>query len=74
MSHGLASVREERHQENAWRDKHPQFVQSNLAKVEFLPLQSEAENFSLPDIISNVLLVIPFGLFLAGSGFRALDV
>jgi len=74
MSHGLASVREERHRENAWRDKDSQFVQFSLAKVEFLPLPSEGENFSLPDFMSNVLLVIPFGFSWRGAGFRALDV
>jgi VanZ family protein len=50
----------------------PHFVRSNLAKVEFLPFQAGVKNVSLPDIVSNVLLFIPFGLLLAESGFRSL--
>jgi len=48
------------------------FVRSNLAKAQLFPFQSGVKNFSLPDVVSNVLLFIPFGLLLAGSECRAL--
>jgi len=50
----------------------PDFVRSNLAKVQFFPFRAGAKNFSLPDVASNVLLFIPFGFLLAGGGFRVL--
>jgi VanZ family protein len=50
----------------------PDFVRSNLAKVQVLPFQAGVKKFSIPDIASNVLLFIPFGLLLAGSECRVL--
>lgn len=50
----------------------PDVVLSNIAKVQLLPFQAGAKNFSLPDVVSNVLLFIPFGFLLAESRFRAL--
>jgi VanZ family protein len=48
------------------------FVLSNLAKVQFFPFQAGSKNFSLLDIVSNVLLFIPFGFLLSGSGLDIL--
>ena len=50
----------------------PEFVRSNLAQVELFPFQRGTKNFSLPDVVSNVLLFIPFGLLLATGRFRIL--
>jgi VanZ family protein len=49
----------------------PDFARSNLAKVPIVAFQAGTKNFSLSDVVANVLLFIPFGLLLAGSGFRA---
>jgi VanZ family protein len=35
------------------------------------PFQGGQKNFSIPDVVSNVLLYLPFGFFLAGAGLRA---
>ena len=48
------------------------FVCSNLAKAQFFPFEAGVKKFSLPDVASNILLFIPFGFLLAGSGFRVL--
>jgi VanZ family protein len=47
----------------------PAFVRSNLAKLQLFPFQGGTKNFSLPDVASNILLFIPFGFLLSGSGF-----
>ncbi len=47
----------------------PDFVRSNLAKVQLFPFQGGTKNFSLPDVASNILLFIPLGFLLSGSGF-----
>jgi VanZ family protein len=47
----------------------PDFVRSNLAKLQLFPFQGGTKNFSLPDIASNILLFIPVGFLLSGSGF-----
>lgn len=50
----------------------PDFIRSNLAKIQLFPFQTGGKNFSLPDVASNVLLFIPFGLLLAVGGFRVI--
>ena len=47
----------------------PALVQRHLAAVKLLPFDAGRRTFSIPDVVSNVLLYIPFGLFLAASGF-----
>jgi VanZ family protein len=49
----------------------PELLRSNLAQVQLVPFQAGRKNFSLPDIASNVLLFLPFGVLLAESGYAA---
>jgi VanZ family protein len=46
----------------------PEFVRARLARVQLFPFQAGVKNFSLLDVVSNVLLFIPFGFLLSGSG------
>jgi VanZ family protein len=48
-------------------------VRRHLAMAWLLPFVDGRRNFSLPDVVSNVLLYIPFGIFLAASTGRALE-
>ena len=46
----------------------PDFVRSRLAQLELFPYQEGTRNFSVLDLVSNVLLFIPLGFLLSGSG------
>jgi len=49
------------------------FVRPRLAHLELFPYQEGTRNFSLLDLVSNVLLFIPFGFLLSGSGVWRTD-
>lgn len=49
-------------------DTNPDVVRARLAQVRLYPYQDGVRNFSRLDVVSNVLLFIPFGFLLAGRG------
>jgi len=48
----------------------PSLVRQQLLKIEILPYQAGTKNFSIPDIVSNILLFIPFGGLVAGARLK----
>src|ERR671911_3064080 len=50
-------------------NRDPEFVQSQWTRF-FTPLFDHGvRQFSIPDVLSNILLFVPFGFFRAGGGF-----
>jgi len=50
-------------------DTSPDVVRARLAEVQLYPYQDGVRNFSRLDVVSNVLLFVPFGFLLTGPGF-----
>lgn len=46
----------------------PRVVRAHLATLQLYPFQDGRKNFSIPDVASNVILFVPFGLLLAAGG------
>jgi VanZ family protein len=48
----------------------PDVVRHNLSVVQLFPFQDGKRNFSIPDVSSNVVLFVPLGFLLVGSGLK----
>jgi VanZ family protein len=48
----------------------PNLLHHQLSRAQILPYQAGVKNFSIPDVVSNILLFVPFGTLVVGAGVR----